>query len=129
MGEKVTFKIVSEDNFDPDISENKPALVNGQLIFVPGDNGFGKIYLDYKGTRTCYTPEGGSGGASQGALNYIGISTTDPTKGVTIDGSPYTKPNLNDMVVWEKKEYMYRAGENGTGWYELGDEDAPEWET
>jgi hypothetical protein len=126
MGAKVTFKIVSEDKFNPDKSYNKPAFVDGQLIFVPGDNGFGKIYLDYNNERTCYTPEGGS--VSNG-LNYVGISTTDPASGiVTIDGDEYS-PHEKDVVVYGKKEYLYRKDKNGDeGWFEIGDEEAPAWD-
>ena len=63
-------------------------------------------------------------------MKYRGISTTDPTSGVvTIDGDIIT-PNLNDMVAFGNKEFIYRynSGDTEPHWYELGDEDSPNWE-
>lgn len=66
-------------------------------------------------------------------MKYVGISTTDPTSGVvTIAGEIYV-PQLNDVVVWGTKEFMYRKDSNNTDaepkWCELGNEDSePSWE-
>ena len=63
-------------------------------------------------------------------MNYIGISTEDPTKGAAIvGGKTITSPKPNDMVVYKTKEYLWRLGEDGVtyGWYEIGDEESPEW--
>ena len=61
-------------------------------------------------------------------MKYLGVSTTDPATGtVTIDGVVVT-PKANDMVAYKTKEFIYRSNESGEfRWYELGDEDAPEW--
>ena len=33
------------------------------------------------------------------------------------------------MVVYGKKEYLYRKDKNGDeGWFEIGDEEAPAWD-
>lgn len=114
MGAKVTFKITTKDKLG-----NVP-ITDGQLIFVQDA---AKIYLDYGGDRVCYTPE------VQTGINYVGISTTDPSSGtVTISDKPDYSPKEKDIVVYGKKEYMWRKGENKQfGWFEIGDEDSPEW--
>ena len=130
---KVQFTITVKNNFLPakgvkystsTASLFKPAYSTGQIIFVEDA---GQIYLDFHNYRRCYnaTDEAPSNG-----LNYLGISTTDPSTGtVTIDGTIIT-PNENDMVAYETKEFIYRkGGENGDilGWYEIGDESNTEW--
>jgi len=114
---KVTFKVVTPQNF-----KNQP-IVDGQLLFVHDvSTGLGKIYLDYGKTRVCYTPEPG--------MNYVGISTTDPKTGtVTIDGQ-VLQPRPKDVVVYGKKEYMWRIdtdNNNQPRWMEIGDEESPDW--
>lgn len=133
----VSFKIVSKENESGFIHQGNvqamvPAYKDGQIIFVEGQNGNGRIFLDFHNTRTCYTPSVSSSSSTSG-MNYVGISSTDPKTGVTIDGQPY-EPNEFDMVVYGKKEYMYRHGKDedghdlGLGWYEIGNEASPEWE-
>ena len=84
----------------------------------------GKIYLDFHDMRTCYTPN---------SLNYAGISKVNPEniKGngkITLIDNTELIPKINDMVVWEKKEFIWREDEDGNrGWFEVGDEDAPAW--
>lgn len=114
---KVTFKVISSEDLLP---EEK---TEGQLIFVHDrSNRIGKIYLDYGGERVCYTTEPG--------MNYIGISTTDPVKTgkATINGE-VLQPRLKDVVVYGKKEYMWRHDEesNTNKWMEIGDEESPDW--
>ena len=118
---KVTFKVVSNEDKMPE------ELTDGQLLFVHDRNsGIGKIYLDYGGKRICYTTEQG--------MNYVGISTTDPSKNngqgpVTIDGE-VLQPRLKDVVVYGKKEYMWRKDKddnNKLKWMEIGDEESPDW--
>lgn len=120
MGAKVTFKIITNDKL------SSLPVVDGQLIFVEDK---GKIYLDYHNGRKCYTPDGGS---STGGLNYIGIMDEGfkPEKENTWKiGGERIYPNINDMVVYEKKEYLYRKDKNGDeGWFEIGDEEAPAWD-
>jgi hypothetical protein len=124
----VTFKIVQDGKTfvgpdGVDKSEWVPAYKEGQLIFVEKEQ---KIYLDFGNTRQCYA----SGGISERTMNYIGISTDNPTKGkAKVDGKTIDEPKPNDMVVYGKKEYLWRLGEDGItyGWYEIGDEEAPEW--
>lgn len=103
---KVTFKITSEEKFSENIADNKPAYSAGQIIFVEGLN---RIYLDFHGTRTCYT-------SSYDGLRFIGVSETVPTSSaVIIKGkvNPVTA-HVNDMVVVGTKEYLYRyGGQNG----------------
>lgn len=115
MGTSVSFKIYRDDGFcaeGEDTSDFVPKYKEGQIIFVQP---LQKIYLDFDGKRTCYTPSG---------LNYVGVSKKDPTNGsVEIDSKPDYQPHEMDMVVYGKKEYMYR----GNAWYEIGNEDAPEW--
>lgn len=53
-----------------------------------------------------------------GAMHFVGVSTTDPTTSVTIDGKPEYAAASGDVVLFGKKEYVY----NGTAWVELGDE-------
>lgn len=125
MGIKVSFKIVSKDS-EFTLSENKdelvPAYHEGQIIF---SEGLQKIFLDFHDTRTCYAS--GISDVPTGVMNYLGLSDTDPTKKpVEVNGQVIT-PKPNDMVVYGTKEYLYRNGDNGTGWYEIGDEDSPGW--
>lgn len=126
-GPKVTFKITTQAKFE----EEEPAIVNGQILFVANSDGeTGKIYLDFNDIRQCYTSDGTMG------LNYIGISTTNPKSGtVTVDGV-VIQAREKDMVVYKTKEYLYRKsgekdgdGKDILGWYEIGDEDSPEWNT
>ena len=128
MGAKVTFKITSKENFKTTdeqysasiASKFSPTYVEGQITFVEG---LQEIYLDFHGYRKCYSTPQESG------MNYVGISTTDPTTGtVTIDGE-VLQPRLKDVVAYKNKEYLYRNGSSGEGWYEIGDEDSPEWNT
>lgn len=51
-----------------------------------------------------------------GAMHFKGISSTDPTTGVTVDGVESFESG--DVVLFETKEFVY----NGTSWVELGDE-------
>ena len=68
-------------------------------------------------------------------MNYIGISTTNPLSGtVKVDGV-VIQARERDMVVYGKKEYLYRKsgqkdeeGKDIFGWFEVGDEDVPSWE-
>lgn len=131
MAAKVSFKITTDEKFkSPQSGEYtgdngnqfSPAYCPGQITFVEN---VGKIYLDFHGYRKCYTPIG----SNHNGLNYLGISTTDPTTGtVTINGNEII-PSEKDMVVFGKKEYLYRKGEDGVlGWFELGNEDSPEWQ-
>ena len=133
MGAKVTFKITTQkdDKFTcPDdgvvtssnISQFKPPFSEGQLIFVED---IAKIYLDFHDKRLCYTPDI----PVYNGLNYLGIAQEKPTKnGVILEGHSVTIiPRINDMVVYKTKEYLYRNGNNGEDWYEIGDEDSPEW--
>jgi len=118
MGAKVTFKIISAENGFSAIPPYTPEFKEGQIIFVKDR---GKIYVDYDNERTCYTSSG---------INYVGIVVDDfdPTKSNTwkFKGKSSTfTPNDLDMVVCGTKEYLYRNG----GWHEIGDEDAPEWNT
>lgn len=53
-----------------------------------------------------------------GAMHFVGVSTTDPATSVTIDGKPEYVAASGDVVLFGKKEYVY----NGTAWVELGDE-------
>lgn len=131
----VTFKIVPKDKTffmgDDDKSNWKPTYKEGQLIFVEDEQ---KIYLDYDNRRVCYASAEGGGGGAEGATNYLGISTTDPTSGtVKVNGETISSPALHSIVVYGTKEYLYRWGEdeNGNpvkGWYEIGDENSPGWE-
>jgi len=118
---KVTFKVVSSEDNIPE------SLTEGQLLFVHDKStGIGKIYLDYGGKRVCYTTEPG--------MNYIGISSTDPSKDngqgpVTINGQEL-QPRLKDVVVYGKKEYMWRKDKDDGDklkWMEIGDEESPDW--
>ena len=99
MGTKVTFKVVTPQNIPSDITD-------GQLLFVHDvDSKIGQIYLDYGGARVCYTTEPG--------MNYIGIADEDPSKITTVDGiikinGNNITPRLKDVVVYGKKEYMWR---------------------
>jgi photosystem II stability/assembly factor-like uncharacterized protein len=99
MGAKVTFKIITNDKL------SSLPVVDGQLIFVEDK---GKIYLDYHNGRKCYTPDGGS---STGGLNYIGIMDEGfkPADSTTWKiGGELIVPNEKDVVVYGKKEYMWR---------------------
>lgn len=119
MGAPVTFKITTQAKL------GSVPQTDGQLIFV---HDIAKIYLDYKGSRVCYTPDGGS---STGGLNYIGIMDEGfkPENENTwkIDGERIY-PNINDMVVFGTKEYIYRKGsDDQLSWFEIGDESEPSW--
>ena len=122
MGAPVTFKITTQAKL------GSVPQTDGQLIFV---HDIAKIYLDYKGSRVCYTPDGGS--SSQGGMNYIGIMDKgfEPDDSTTWKiGGESVVPNEKDVVVYGKKEYMYRKDQdddNKLKWMELGDEDTPTW--
>lgn len=143
----VTFKIVPEGKSfekEGEKSEWKPTYKEGQLIFVETEK---KIYLDYGGSRTCYAC-GESGGIATGAMNYVGITITDPTDpldpvlGTVKIGDEDYNPKLNDMAVYGTKEYIWRMGQihdpeypndptkmiTVTKWFEIGDEEAPTWD-
>lgn len=131
MAAKVSFKITTGERFKmpedgeyngTNGSQFSPLYCPGQITFVEN---VGKIYLDFHNFRKCYTPIG----SAHNGLNYLGISTTDPTTGtVTINGAVII-PNEKDMVVFGKKEYLYRKDERGDlWWFELGNEDNPEWQ-
>jgi len=101
----VTFKIIKSGNNFSDTDTLIPAYKEGQLIFVEAQQ---KIYLDYNDRRTCYASASGGGSSTGNGLNYLGISTTDPTSGtVTINGVVIT-PTEKDMVVYNTKEYIWR---------------------
>lgn len=54
-----------------------------------------------------------------GAMHFIGTSTTNPAEGtVTVDGKPEYVAAAGDVVLFNKKEYVY----DGNAWVELGDE-------
>lgn len=54
-----------------------------------------------------------------GAMHFIGTSTTNPAEGtVTIEGKPEYSAAAGDIVLYDKKEYVY----DGSKWIELGDE-------
>ena len=114
---KVTFKVVSSEDNIPE------SLTEGQLLFVHDrSTGTGKIYLDYGGRRICYTPEPG--------MNYVGISTTDPKTGTVTIGGEVLQPRFKDVVVYGKKEYMWRKDKDNNNefkWMEIGDEESPDW--
>lgn len=57
----------------------------------------------------------------------MGISTTDPATGVVTIDEVVITPKINNMVVFGTKEYIYRNGDKGESWYEMGDEEAPGW--
>lgn len=97
------------------------------MLFVHDvSSGIGKIYLDYGGKRVCYTPEAQSG------INYLGIMddgfvATDKETW-KIDNVLIT-PKEKDVVVYGKKEYMWRKDkdDNEFKWMEIGDEESPDW--
>ena len=125
---KVTFKFTDSEpehfKLSDDIDELIPPYVEGQILFVQGEDE-GRIFLDFKNSRMCYSGVSSSMLGKQ--VNFIGISSTDPSSGTATVGGQAISPNINDMVVYGKKEYLYRNGENGPGWYEIGDEESPEW--
>ena len=140
MGIQVKFKMASTINADknkrfkcPDNGyydghnddQFYPSFTPGQIIFVED---IGKLYVDFHAYRKCYSGSGGV--APSNSLNYVGISTEDPTKKVTIAGKADYEPSLNDIVVYQSKEFIYRYGLKDTEphWYELGDEDSLNWE-
>lgn len=54
-----------------------------------------------------------------GAMHFVGTSTTNPAEGtVTIEGKPEYVAAAGDIVLFEKKEYIY----DGAKWVEFGDE-------
>ena len=121
----VTFKITSTTKGFTTVYPYTPAYVPGQLIFLEDK---GQIWLDFHGERKQYSGSRGSG------MNYIGISTTNPTtEGATVEGVKITNPSLNDMVVYNTKEYLWRTGLDKDGkpigpfWFEVGDEEVPSW--
>lgn len=125
MGTSVTFKILKTGKVTcegSDTQQLNPAYKEGQIIFAKEER---KIYLDFGNERTCYTPEV----PKNNGLNYLGIAQTPPTKdGVLLNGhTEPTVPHINDMVVYETKEYLFRDGDNGADWYEIGDEETPSW--
>lgn len=106
----------------------KPAYSAGQIIFVEDT---GRIYLDFHNHRRCYTPDI-SGLESQIAslshtTKFIGTADGDPTLGNVTIGGKAISPNIGDIVSFGKKEYLYRKGELGETWYEIGDEDEMTW--
>ena len=128
---KVSFKIVSKDNFSANKDEGNPEYVPGQIIFVEG---LDKIYLDFHNERRCYS--------SGSSLNYVGVTKDnplvisnptsenyDPTGKVKLEpNKEIWQPSANDMVVYNTKEYLWRKNEDGTyAWFEVGDEEAPTW--
>ena len=134
-GPKVQFKITTRTNgrfTDPTVkctgeTENlfKPRYSEGQIIFVEDE---GNIYLDFHGWRKCYTKGEGMDPTN---IRFLGVSDDDPALApasgtIHINGAEVT-PKSNDMVVYNTKEYLYRDGTNGEGWYEIGDEDEPTW--
>lgn len=125
----VTFKIFKSGNVtcsDPDNQKWNPAYKQGQIIFAKSEQ---KIYLDFDGDRTCYTPDVPS--SSSGGMNYLGIAKNKPSdQNVTLIDDTSVTAKEKDMVVVGTKEYIYRKDNNGVlGWFEIGDEDAPTWET
>lgn len=125
----VTFKIFKSGNVtcsDPDNQKWNPAYKQGQIIFAKSEQ---KIYLDFDGDRTCYTPDVPS--SSSGGMNYLGIADDIPTNSsVTLKDGSIVTAHEKDMVVVGTKEYLYRKDEHGVlGWFEVGDESAPTWET
>ena len=127
----VTFKITSTEDNGFVMSENKdelvPAYKAGQIIFVED---LGRIYVDFHNKRTCYTPDLSELSVNMAsATKFIGVSDNNPLLGnVTVGDNPVS-PKKGDIVVWGKKEYLYREDEDGNlGWHELGDEDAPTWD-
>lgn len=130
MASKVTFKITKESKFSapeelysPETALLfKPEYQTGQIIFVED---LGKIYVDFHNARVCYTAVS----APSTGINYLGISTTDPTTGVVTILGEIIVPNEKDLCVFGTKEYLYRKGEDGVpAWYEVGDEDTPAWQ-
>ena len=125
----VTFKILKSGNVTWDDSDNQqwnPVYKQGQIIFAKEEK---KIYLDFDGVRTCYTPDVPS--SSSGGMNYLGIAKNKPSdQNVTLIDDTSVIAKEKDMVVVGTKEYIYRKDNNGVlGWFEIGDEDAPTWET
>lgn len=54
-----------------------------------------------------------------GAMHFIGTSTTNPAEGtVTVESKPEYAAAAGDVVLFNKKEYVY----DGSAWVELGDE-------
>ena len=64
-------------------------------------------------------------------MNYLGIAKNKPSdQNVTLIDDTSVIAKEKDMVVVGTKEYIYRKDKNGViGWFEIGDEDAPTWET
>ena len=120
---KVTFKVVTPEKFQAGIPK-----VDGQLLFVHDkDTGLGQIYLDYDDVRVKYTTDPG--------MNYVGIAEEDPSQiayengKIKLTTGEYV-PNFKDVVVWDRKEYMWRPDkdeDNKFKWMEIGDEDVPSW--
>lgn len=90
----------------------------------------GGMYL-YNGT-TWVEIGSNTGTIDQYVTHYRGIMDDgfDPTKSETwfMGGQAFT-PVDRDIVAYDKKEFIFRAGENGTlAFFELGDEDSQNWE-
>ena len=106
----------------------KPSYSTGQIIFVEDE---GNIYLDFHNYRKCYTK---GEGADPSNVRYLGVADEDPslnpTSPVKINGKTIT-PRPNDMVAFGTKEFLWREDKGRAGtfrWFEVGDEDAPEWD-
>lgn len=73
-----------------------------------------------------------SGTTDQYVTHYRGIMDDgfDPTdSGTWLMGGQAFTPADRDIVAFGNKEFIYRAGENGTlAFFELGDEDSQNWE-
>lgn len=132
MATKVSFTITKSNKFNGtgNVGQFRPSYSTGQIIFVEDT---GKIYLDFHNKRTCYTPDIMVQPVSDGGIKFIGVSSIDPTGPVGLDGtitigSTTVTPKIGDMVAWNKKEYIFRNGDDGQKWYELGDEDELSWQ-
>lgn len=135
-GPKVQFKITTRTGgkfTNPNVAWTeetahlfKPKYSTGQIIFVEDE---GNIYLDFHRWRKCYTND------DQTNIRFLGVADEDPTLApesgiIHINGNEVT-PSPNDMVAWNKKEYLWREDKEQNGvfkWFEIGNEDAPEWQ-
>lgn len=127
-GIKVGFVVASKESGFKSGSKDdcaKPDYKEGQIIFVLDTN---EIYLDFEGSRCCYStlnppPK------TINYMNYLGIVDDEPLKQGElhlIGTSEPLMPKERDVVVFGKKEYMYRYGvddKEHLKWYEMGDED------
>ena len=137
-GPKVQFKITTRSGgrfTNPDVywTEEtahlfKPPYSTGQIIFVEDED---NIYLDFHRRRRCYTKGEGQDPTN---IRFLGVSDDDPAASpesgtIHINGTEVT-PKPNDMVAWKKKEFLWRENKDQNGkfkWFEVGDEDSPEW--